>query len=181
MAKDKISGLTDKQERFCQEFIIDMNATQAALRSGYSGKTAHSIGAENLTKPEIQSRLTELKKVLSEKVSITQEMVLNELAKVGFSNLQDYFEDDLSPKSLSELSESKGRALSSIKKTIVTYEGGSTETVEFKLHDKIKSLELLGKHLGFFEKDNKQGNTVFINPATPEQLKEIADKLKNEF
>ncbi len=182
MAKDKISGLTDKQEKFCQEYLIDLNATQAAIRAGYSEDTAKSIGSENLTKPDIQNRLAELKKSLSEKTGITQEMVLNELAKIGFSNIKDYMDGHLTMKNLNEVDENKGAAISSIKKTVSTYEGGETVYTEFKLYDKIKSLELIGKHLGFFEKDNKQQgqNNVFVQ-ASPEQLKEIADKLKNEF
>ena len=181
MAKDKIIGLTDKQEKFCQEYLCDLNGTQAAIRAGYSEDTAGQIAGANLKKLEIQNRIAELKKALSEKTGITQQMVLDELASVGFSNLQNYFEDDLSVKTLSELDEKKGRAISGIKKTVVTFQGGESTTIEFKLHDKIKSLELLCKHLGFFEKDNKQKDNSFILPATPEQLKQIADKLKNEF
>lgn len=164
MAINKETGLTDKQERFCQEFLIDLNATQSAIRSGYSVKTSYAIGGENLNKPEIQKRLNELRKPLAEKVGITQEMVLNEFAKIGFANIQDYFKEDLSPENLKELEEDKGRAISSIKRTTFKTDTYSTDTIEFKLHDKIKALENLGKHLGFFEKDNKQKDEAIKAP-----------------
>lgn len=182
MAKDKSIGLTDKQEKFCQEYLIDLNGTQAAIRAGYSEKTAQEIASENLLKPIIQNRLNDLRKPLAEKVGITQEMVLNELAKVGFANLKDYLSDDLDVNKLSDIDTNKAGAIASLKKNVTTFEGGESVTTEIKLHDKIKSLELIGKHLGFFEKDNKQqGNTVVVSPATPEQLKEIAKKLNDEF
>lgn len=69
MLEDK--NLTDKQRRFCEEYLIDLNATQAAIRSGYSEKTAHSIGAENLMKPEIQTHIQKLQESRSEELNIT--------------------------------------------------------------------------------------------------------------
>lgn len=182
MAKDKSIGLTDKQEKFCSEYLIDLNGTQAAIRAGYSEKTANEQAARLLANVSIINRLSELRKPLAEKVGITQEMVLNELAKVGFSNLKDYLSDDLDVNNLSDIDTNKAGAIASLKKNVTTFEGGESVTTEIKLHDKIKSLELIGKHLGFFEKDNKQqGNTVVVTPATPEQLKEIAKKLNDEF
>ena len=182
MAKDKSIGLTDKQEKFCQEYLIDLNGTQAAIRAGYSEKTANEQATRLLANVSIIHRLSELRKPLAEKVGITQEMVLNELAKVGFANLKDYLSDDLDVKNLSNIEDNKSGAIASLKKNVTTFEGGESVTTEIKLHDKIKSLELIGKHLGFFEKDNKQqGNTVVVTPATPEQLKEIAKKLNDEF
>lgn len=75
------SKLTPKQERFCQEYIIDLNATQAAIRAGYSQKTAGSVGAENLTKPEIQSELARLMSARNQRTEITADWVLKEAAE----------------------------------------------------------------------------------------------------
>lgn len=61
-----IANLTDKQKRFCEEYLIDLNATQAAVRAGYSAKTANRIGTENLSKLDIQNYLSELQKNQSE-------------------------------------------------------------------------------------------------------------------
>lgn len=72
-----MSELTEKQKRFCQEYVIDLNATQAAIRAGYSEKTAASIGAENLIKPEIENLIKELQESKSEELNIT----FNDIAK----------------------------------------------------------------------------------------------------
>lgn len=74
--------LTNKQEAFCQEYLIDLNATQAALRAGYSEKTAKDIGCENLAKPNIQKKIAELMARRSEKTEINAEWVLKSAKKV---------------------------------------------------------------------------------------------------
>lgn len=158
--------LTDKQQKFCDQYLIDLNATQAAIRAGYSKKTAGAIGSEYLTKPNIQKYISEKQAALSKSTEITQIKVLEELAKVGFSNIQDYFDGSLNALNLAEIDKSKAQVVSSIKKIVTTFDGGSTESVEFKLYDKIKALELIGRHLGFFEKDNGQSRNV-INVVAP--------------
>ncbi|WP_431321665.1 terminase small subunit [Rhizobium sp. YTU87027] len=75
--------LTPKQERFVEEYLIDLNATQAAIRSGYSKKTAGSVGAENLTKPEIQAALSAAQNARSERTEITADMVLEQWWKLA--------------------------------------------------------------------------------------------------
>src|SRR5690242_10610123 len=82
--------MTPKQERFIAEYLIDLNATQAAIRAGYSARTAAEIGAENLKKPQIAEALKAKQDELRQKTGITQERVLGELAKIGFANMQDY-------------------------------------------------------------------------------------------
>lgn len=77
--------LTVKQERFCTEYIIDLNATQAAIRAGYSVKTANRIASENLSKPDIQRKIQELQQERAERTEITQDKVLKELAGIGFA------------------------------------------------------------------------------------------------
>lgn len=81
--------LNARQERFAQEYIIDLNATQAAIRSGYSVRTAHAIGDENLRKPGIAAMISAAQAARSERTGITQDRVLKELAKVAFSDLAD--------------------------------------------------------------------------------------------
>lgn len=82
-------SLTDKQERFCEEYVIDLNATQAAIRAGYSEKTAYSIGNENLIKPEIQNRIAELKNQISERNSLTVDQLVDRLKQIGFEDEKD--------------------------------------------------------------------------------------------
>lgn len=156
--------LSEKEERFCQEYIIDLNAAASARRTGYSERTAKEIGYENLTKPHIIDRIQELKEARSKRTEITADKVLKELAKIGFSNIQDYIEDDHTIKNLKEIGRNKSAAISSIKKT--TRKIGAElvdETIEFKLYDKKGSLELIGKHIGFFKEDNQQKSDILKN------------------
>lgn len=80
-----MAKLTAKQERFCTEYIIDLNATQAAIRAGYSVKTANRIASENLSKLDIQRKIQELQQERAERTEITQDRVLKELAGIGFA------------------------------------------------------------------------------------------------
>lgn len=83
-----MANLTPKQQRFVEEYLIDLNATQAAIRAGYSEKTAAVIGAENLIKPNIQKAIEEAKKQISKRTELTVDMVVNGLLKEA----QDYAE-----------------------------------------------------------------------------------------
>jgi phage terminase small subunit len=173
--------LTDKQKRFCEEYMIDLNATQAAIRAGYSEKTAKDIACENLAKPNIQQKISELQKAISERTQITADMVIKELAKVGFSNISDYLKvldkevdlgdsKDGTPNKIivrdveifltDEVGREKMAVVSEIKRT--------RDGVSLRLHDKVKALEDLGKHLGVFEKDNKQKESVIPKDITIE-------------
>lgn len=75
-------ALTDKQEMFCREYLIDLNATQAAIRAGYSAKTANRTASENLSKPDIQNRIAELKAKRNEDVGIDADYVLRRLVEI---------------------------------------------------------------------------------------------------
>lgn len=156
--------LNDKQKRFCEEYLIDLNATQAAIRAGYSKKTAFIIGFENLRKPNIQQFISVIQQKISDKNGNLTQRVIDELVKVGFSNIQDYIHSGNGIVDLSEIEIKKAAAVSSIKKSVTTFgteeNGGVKEVVEFKLWDKISALEKLGKHLGVFEADNKQRTSV---------------------
>lgn len=74
-----MANLTPKQQRFVEEYLIDLNATQAAIRAGYSEKTAKSVGHENLTKPDIAKAIAEAQEKLSNKAQVTVEMVVQGL------------------------------------------------------------------------------------------------------
>jgi len=76
-----MANLTPKQQRFVEEYLIDLNATQAAIRAGYSEKTAYSVGHENLKKPEIQKAIEEAKNQVSKRTELTVDMVVSGLLK----------------------------------------------------------------------------------------------------
>lgn len=147
-------ALTDKQEMFCREYLIDLNATQAAIRAGYSEKTARALGCENLTKPDIQNRIAQLKAQRNEQVNIDAAYVLRRLVEIDQMDVLDIVRDDLSLKPVSEWPSSWRRYISGFDLAEMfenTGEDGGRELAgimkKIKWPDKVKNLELLGKHV----------------------------------
>lgn len=153
--------LTPKIKRFCEEYIKDLNGTQAAIRAGYSAKTAPEQGSRLLTNVKVQNLISELKQSLSNNNEGLAQQVIDELKKMGFANIQDYIESENEIKDLTKIDRDKAAAVESIKKTVTEFSGGSESSgkktsIQFKLYDKISALEKLGRHLGIFELDNQQ-------------------------
>lgn len=142
--------MTKKQKRFVEEYLIDLNATQAAIRSGYSPDTAGSIGGENLKKPEISSAIAKAMAERSKRTGISQDRVIQELARIAFVNPQNVIDsEDASVRE--DATEDDLACIQSVKvKTMDGAKGKSVER-EVRLNDKMKALELLGKHLGMFK------------------------------
>jgi phage terminase small subunit len=186
-------ALTPKQQRFCDEYLIDLNATQAAIRAGYSPKTAEQTASRLLRNVKVQEYIAKRQKELSRSTEITQERVIKELALIAFSNNADYahvvekkmkaevggalvdvLDEDgkpvmyrtVEPVLTEELTEEQKRALAVIKK--------GREGLEVKSCDKVKALELLGKHLGIFT-DKIEAN---VNDTTRSELSELLAQRK---
>ncbi len=87
---------------FCREYLIDLNATQAAIRAGYSAKTANRTASENLSKPYVQSRIAELKTQRNDLVGINATYALNRLVEIDQMDVLDILKDDMSLKPISE-------------------------------------------------------------------------------
>ena len=165
-----MAKMTAKQQRFCDEYLIDLNATQAAIRAGYAEKRAAEQAYQLLQKTTVQEYIQKRKADRVQRTEITQDMVLRELANIAFSNAADYaavvekdveltqengtvmklYDQDgnpvryktVEPVLTSDLTEDQKRALSVIKK--------GRDGFEVKPYDKVKALELLGKHLGMW-------------------------------
>ena len=138
--------MTKKQKRFIEEYLIDLNATQAAIRAGYSPDTAKSIGSENLTKPDIKAQIARAMAERSRRTGVNADRVIMELAKIAFVNANDVIDAEtatLKPDALPE----DTAAIQSVK--VKTFGEDGLER-EIKMSDKLKALELLGKHLGMF-------------------------------
>ena len=167
-------GLTELEERFCQEYLIDLNATAALTRAG-SKANKDSIRAEAsqmLTKVDIRTRIVQLTKERSRRTNITADNVLQEIAVLAFHNIEDYCdwdeEGNLTIKPGKEIPRQLKAAIRSIKKIqkkIPVKNGDPIEInrLELKLTGKEKNLEMLMRHLGLFnDKLNLQGKVKIL-------------------
>lgn len=162
-----MAKLTDKQKKFIDEYLVDLNATQAAMRAGYKEKAAYRTGAENLRKPQIQEEIQKRMQERQQRTEVTQDMVVKELAAIAFARATDYVEirsngvcGTVVIKPTTNLSDQQIRAIAGIK------EGANG--IEIKLNDKEKALELLGRHLGMWN-DKLDIKT----PAIDDSIKEM--------
>ncbi|SPY23629.1 Terminase small subunit [Odoribacter splanchnicus] len=151
--KPKCEKLTAKQEKFCYEYCIDYNATQAAIRAGYSQDTASVIGFENLRKPNIKNRISEMQNNLAETAGISALRILKEHERIAFSNAGQLRDGWISLKDFEQLPDSVKACIQEIStKTIKRYIGDGPveeEYVKVKLYDKQKSLDSISRMLGF--------------------------------
>lgn len=177
--------LTAKQIRFVDEYLVDFNGTQAAIRAGYSEKTAAATAARLLRNVNIQAEISRRQKDLQRRTEVTQERVVKELARVAFADATDYVQVETRiinrgevkvpielavHKETAELSADQRAAIASIKQ--------GANGVEIKLHDKIKALELLGRHIGMFNDKLDIKATISENPfagLSTEELRNVID------
>lgn len=144
--------LTDKQKAFVNEYLIDLNSTQAAIRAGYSKKNADKIGSQLLGKTRVSEEIRKAMAKREKRTEITQDRVLKELAIIGFAKVTDYVSvqnGSVLIRNTDDIDEEKLSAIAGIKK--------NQFGIEVKFHDKVKSLELIGEHLGMWNGNN--GNT----------------------
>lgn len=141
--------LTPKQKLFCKYYLISLNATDAAIKAGYSKKTANRIGTENLSKPVIREYLESQMKKREQKLEITADKVIAEIAKLAFANTTDILEITDHGVVIKDLTKLDTSCISSAEE--VFDKEGMRLGVKIKLHDKTKNLELLGRHLGLFK------------------------------
>jgi phage terminase small subunit len=134
-------ALTPKQQRFVDEYLTDLNATQAAIRAGYSERTASAIGSENLTKPEVAAAIAAKRDAHSEALGITREYVLG--------RIRDNLERSMQAE---EIVDREGEGTG-----VYRYEGGVAN----------RAAELLGKHLGMFGDAPAPATTVYVVQTPP--------------
>lgn len=161
--------MTKKQKTFVEEYLIDLNATQAAIRAGYSPDSAADIGYENLRKPEIRARIEKAMAERSKRTGINQDRVLMELARIGFAKITDVIDPDTA-KVKENATEDDLACIQSIK--IKSGEYGTER--EVKLYDKRSALVDIGKHLGMFKENVK------LNVEVSEKLEDVFSQLGGE-
>ena len=197
-----MARLTPKQQMFVKEYLIDLNATQAALRAGYSPKTAKQTGTENLSKPIIQAEIQKHMNERVERVEITADRILQELGAIAFNDVNNVVYVDtreyvsgwkVVQKETEDQPEIKEPLYSTAqmvvvkdlseltplqRKSIASIKQGK-EGIEIKFHDKIKAAELLGKHMKMFaDKVEHSGEitnkTVDLGALSVEELRNLA-------
>ena len=169
-----MANLTPKQQRFVEEYLIDLNATQAAIRAGYSEKTANEIGAENLAKPSIAKAIQDALKERSERVQIDADYVLKRLVEIDQMDVLDIMEDDGNVKPLRDWPKIWRQYISNIE--TISMDDGEGWLKKIKWPDKVKNLELLGKHIsvGAFKDKVEHSGKFEI-----QSISDLMDELSN--
>ena len=140
-----MANLTPKQQRFVEEYLIDLNATQAAIRAGYSEKTAKEIGSENLTKPNIAKAIEEAQNKRTEQTQIDAAYVLKRLVEIDQMDVLDIMDDQMRIRPVNEWPKIWRQYISNIE--TISMDDGEGWLKKIKWPDKVKNLELLGKHV----------------------------------
>lgn len=144
-------AMTPKKELFVAEYLKDLNASAAALRAGYSPKTAASQGGRLLQSVEVRQAIDAAMTKRAERVNVQADDVLRELASVGFIDIGEAFDDEGSLLPLKKMPASVRRAVSSIETSSQVLDDGKAVFVtKVKFWDKLKALELIGKNLKMF-------------------------------
>ena len=161
--------LTPKQEAFVAQYLLDLNATQAAIRAGYSEKTATEQGSRLLTNVKVQEAIAKGQNKTAAKLEITKERIVEELAKIGFSNMLDYMRagTDGDPYlDFSNLTREQAAALAEV--TVEDFKDGRGEDardvrrIKFKLHDKKGALVDMAKMLGFMIEKHEHSGEISL-------------------
>ena len=137
--------LTDRRKEFVRQYLVDLNATKAAIRAGYSERTAYSVGQRLLKNVEIQRAVAAAQAKRARRVEITADRVVAELAKIAFSDPRDLMEwgpDGVVLRPSAELSDDQAASVAEVAE--------NNAGLRLKKHDKVKALELLGRHIGIF-------------------------------
>ena len=153
-----MTKLTPKQKCFVDEYLIDLNATQAAIRAKYSKKTAHSQGPRLLENVEVARAISLAMKAREDRAIITQDQVLKEYAKLVLSDVRGFYSEDGQLRAVADLPDDLAAAVSGVEvvtKAIPTGDGPADieHTHKIKLWDKKGALDSVARHLGMFDKD----------------------------
>ena len=150
--------MTDAQKRFCDEYLIDLNATRAykvAYPNCKKDDTARANSSRLLTKANIQEYISEKQKEIEKRTEVTQDMVIKELAKIAFLDIRKLYTENGQLKNIADIDDETAGAISSLE-TLEEYDGYGDDREKIgdiqkvKLLDKTKALELIGRHLGIF-------------------------------
>lgn len=164
---NKISSLNDKQKLFCEHYLISFNATQAAIKAGYSKNSAYSQAHDLLKKPEIQKYLQSKKERIAAKLEITQERTMQEIGRIAFSDIRKILTARNTIIPIASLDDDTAAALSSLQVDEL-YAGSEGQkywvgqSKKIRMYDKTKALEMLAKHFGIYQEQGPVSLSVKI-------------------
>lgn len=175
-------ALTPKQKRFVAEYLVDLNATAAARRAGYSAKTADRIGPELLGKTCVSEAIQQAIREREKRTEITQDMVLRETAKLAFFDIRKMFDKDGKPLDIPKLDADTAAALVGLDvQDVADNDGDYVGFVKkYKMADKLKALELLGKHLGTWEPKDDGPKDETEEDDLSRSLRELGEGLESD-
>lgn len=186
MAQDnlpvKLKRLTAKQQRFVEEYLIDLNGSAAYLRSGYRSKNPDVDAQRLLVNPSIRVRIDIALAERSKRTGVNADIVIQELARIALVNPIDVIDQDTGEIKASSIDDAA--AIASVRVKVTPTKNGDSVEREVRMADKLKALELLGKHLGMFvdrkEITGKDGGPIQLEAMTAEQreqrIRELLDK-----
>jgi phage terminase small subunit len=161
--------LTPRQQRFVEEYLVDLNAKQAAIRAGYSPKTAEHQGARLLSYAKVAAAVAAGRSRRSRRAEVSADRVLQELARIAYSDPRKLFNADGSLRPPHELDDDTAAALASLE---VVEERGQRFVRRVRKWDKVRALELLAKHLGLTP---ERTLNIDLSRLSDEQLRRIAE------
>lgn len=178
--------LTVKQKRFVDEYLVDFNGTQAAIRAGYATRSAEVTAAKLLRNAKVQAEISRRQQDLQRRTEVSQDRVVKELMRVAFADATNYVQ--VQPRTIvgadgkeiviqavvltatAELTDEERAAISQIKQ--------GANGIEVKMYDKLRALELLGRHIGMFNDKLELKATVAENPfagLSTDELRRLID------
>lgn len=149
--------MTEQKKRFADKYFETLNGSQSAIYAGYSESTSRQIAYNLLQEPEVEEYLSKLREEYQRKTGVTKEAWLNELKAIGFSDIRKLLTADGGLRNVNDIDDETAKAIAGIESFDVEVEGMKMGTNrKIKMYDKLNALEKIGRHLGYFEKDNEQ-------------------------
>ena len=170
--------LNEKRLKFCNEYVVDFNGAQAAIRAGYSKNGAREQASYLLTISNVKAKIKELTEAQAKRTEVTADKVIEELAMLGFSNMLDYvmIKGGIPDVDLSLLTRKQAAAI----QEVVLEKGKWGIRVKIKLTDKIRALTKLGEHLGIFNNEPAIEVNINVNTAK-ERIQSRIDSIINRY
>jgi phage terminase small subunit len=177
MARSRSPDFGSRQERFVEEYLVDLNAKQAAIRAGYSPRTAEVQGSRLLSYAKVQRALTARMAERSKRTEIEADRALLEIARIGFSDLRRLFHSDGRLKHPDEWDDDTAASIASVEIVTRNLGAGEVEYIhKIKLWDKGKALEQLCKHLGLY-RDQGSAERPVDRPLSDLSDEELCQRL----